>query len=172
MINLMIKNILYSVILFASLKSYNNVNNNFSGKGLCPNNKEMERNPFVPQFKDILNEYCSSSNSEYEIIIEKYLSEIKNNNFLIHDLIGFNSLYDTNLLSCFDSEKYNILSNYINFRIIKALNDKSIYYKYAYYFIKALNDFITFFRLIIYILFQIILISIDNLIFITINLLF
>tara|TARA_B100000524_G_scaffold346505_1_gene246784 strand:+ start:655 stop:1161 length:507 start_codon:yes stop_codon:yes gene_type:complete len=168
----MIKNIVYFVILFASLRSYSDVSNNFSGKGFCPDSKKIASNNNLTNFNEILNGYCSSSNSEYEIIIDEYLNKINKNDFLIYDLIGFNSLFDINLLSCFDSEKYDILTNNINFRVIEALNDKSIYYKYAYFFIKALNDFITFFRLITYILFQIILISINNLIFTIINLLF
>ena len=167
----MIKNILYSIALFASLISYKNVNNNFSGEDFCQDSKQLESNNNLPKFSEIINEYCSSSNSQYEIIINEHLDKI-NKDFLIYNLIGFNSLFDVNLLSCFDSEKYKILTNNINFRVIKALNDKSIYYKYAYYFIKALNDLITFFRLIIYILFQIMLMGINNLLFIIINLLF
>lgn len=168
----MIKNILYSVVLFASLRSYKNVNNNFLAKSFCQNSNQIESDNNLSKFYEIINEYCAASNSEYEIIIDEHLNKINNKDILIYDLVGFNSLFDTNLLSCFDSQKYKILNNNINFRIIKALNDKSIYYKYIYYFIKALNDLITFFRLIIYILFQIMLIGINNLLFIIINLLF
>ena len=119
----------------ALFNTYKEVNNNFSGNGICPKINYNDTNPFYPEFKDTYKNICISTENEYSIIINELIDEISKENLILHDLSSSNNLFDFGL-TCGDFAKKIIYNHEFNFKIVEYLEEKSILYRYFYYFLK------------------------------------
>tara|TARA_E500000178_G_C16894345_1_gene695033 strand:- start:530 stop:1039 length:510 start_codon:yes stop_codon:yes gene_type:complete len=137
----MISTLFYILFIGTLFDAYKEVNNNFSGNGICPKINYNDTNSFYTEFKDTYKNICISTENEYSIIITQLINKFSIENLILYDLSSSNNLFDFGfVLSCGDLTKKTIYNHELKFKIVEYLEEKSISYRYFYYFLKYLNS--------------------------------
>ena len=143
----MYRELVVSVLFLAALNSYFEVDKNFGPNSYC--DKSINYNiTMLNKEKEYFSKMCSLSQSEYEKAIDEFLESIPKHDFQLQNIVNLHNSPDFKTISCYDYQKLSYVKNQVEYKVVSSLEDKSIYFKYFYYFMKTINFILEFFGLL------------------------